>query len=122
MGDKTAARRAAVECGVSIVPGTNQPLSSPDEAKAFAAQYGYPVILKAAMGGGGRGMRVVRHGERGRAGGCKVEPGRRWEHRKQGPGQGIAWSKCRGRTRGNGVNWRRGRAHAAGQERRMQSQ
>lgn len=61
MGDKTAARRAAVECGVSIVPGTNQPLSSPDEAKAFAAQYGYPVILKAAMGGGGRGMRVVRH-------------------------------------------------------------
>lgn len=62
MGDKTAARRAAVECGVSIVPGTNNPLSSPDEAREFAAKYGYPVILKAAMGGGGRGMRVVRHG------------------------------------------------------------
>ncbi|KAG2437519.1 hypothetical protein HYH02_011162 [Chlamydomonas schloesseri] len=61
MGDKTAARRAAVECGVSIVPGTNNPLSSPDEARDFAAKYGYPVILKAAMGGGGRGMRVVRH-------------------------------------------------------------
>lgn len=75
MGDKTAARRAAVECGVSIVPGTNQPLSSPDEAKAFAAQYGYPVILKAAMGGGGRGMRVVRHGERGGAGTWKKTPG-----------------------------------------------
>ncbi|GLC41025.1 hypothetical protein PLESTB_000951200 [Pleodorina starrii] len=61
MGDKTAARRAALECGVPLVPGTNQPLSSPDEAKEFATKFGYPVILKAAMGGGGRGMRVVRH-------------------------------------------------------------
>jgi len=60
MGDKTAARRAAVECGVPVVPGTNQPIATPDEAQAFAHKYGYPVILKAAMGGGGRGMRVVR--------------------------------------------------------------
>jgi len=60
MGDKTAARRAAVECGVPVVPGTNRPIMSPEEAKDFSAKYGYPVILKAAMGGGGRGMRVVR--------------------------------------------------------------
>ncbi len=62
MGDKTAARRAAVECGVPVVPGTNEPILSPDEAKQFAHTHGYPVILKAAMGGGGRGMRVVRSG------------------------------------------------------------
>lgn len=63
MGDKTAARRAAVACGVSIVPGTNHALNSVEEAKAFAQEAGYPVILKASMGGGGRGMRVVRDGE-----------------------------------------------------------
>eukprot|EP00879_Flechtneria_rotunda_P008891 GHRR01009311.1.p1 GENE.GHRR01009311.1~~GHRR01009311.1.p1 ORF type:complete len:945 (+),score=298.10 GHRR01009311.1:108-2942(+) len=61
MGDKTAARRAAIECGVAIVPGTNQALQSAQEALAFAEEVGYPVILKAAMGGGGRGMRVVRN-------------------------------------------------------------
>ncbi|KAI8467848.1 MAG: pyruvate carboxylase [Monoraphidium minutum] len=63
MGDKTAARRAALECGVSIVPGTNQALKSADEAREFANRpdVGYPVILKASMGGGGRGMRVVRN-------------------------------------------------------------
>jgi pyruvate carboxylase len=60
MGDKTAARRAALACGVPVVPGTNEPLSSADEARAFAESAGYPVILKAAMGGGGRGMRIVR--------------------------------------------------------------
>jgi pyruvate carboxylase len=60
MGDKTAARRAALACDVPVVPGTNEPLSSADEARAFAAEAGYPVILKAAMGGGGRGMRIVR--------------------------------------------------------------
>ena len=53
---------------MSVVPGVNQPLASPDEAKEFAAKYSYPVILKAAMGGGGRGMRVVRMGERWGAG------------------------------------------------------
>ncbi|MEW5308009.1 MAG: hypothetical protein WDW36_010371, partial [Sanguina aurantia] len=61
MGDKTAARRAAVECGVSVVPGSNQAIPSSDDAKEWAAIHGYPVILKAAMGGGGRGMRVVRN-------------------------------------------------------------
>ncbi len=62
MGDKTAARRAAIECGVPIVPGTNEALRSAEEALEFAESAGYPVILKASMGGGGRGMRVVRNG------------------------------------------------------------
>eukprot|EP00882_Tetradesmus_deserticola_P002959 GHRQ01003143.1.p1 GENE.GHRQ01003143.1~~GHRQ01003143.1.p1 ORF type:complete len:576 (+),score=244.03 GHRQ01003143.1:188-1915(+) len=61
MGDKTAARRAAIACDVPIVPGTNKALESAEEALAFAEQAGYPVILKASMGGGGRGMRVVRN-------------------------------------------------------------
>jgi hypothetical protein len=43
MGDKTAARRLALEVGVPVVPGTNQPIESPDEAKTFAVQHGYPV-------------------------------------------------------------------------------
>lgn len=60
MGDKTLARQAAVSIGVPVVPGTNEPLADVEAAKAFAASAGYPVILKAAMGGGGRGMRVVR--------------------------------------------------------------
>ncbi|PRW20525.1 pyruvate carboxylase isoform A [Chlorella sorokiniana] len=59
MGDKTAARRLAVECGVPVVPGTNDALESAEQAKAFAREAGYPVILKARSGGGGRGMRVV---------------------------------------------------------------
>lgn len=62
MGDKTAARRAAIECGVPIVPGTNHALENAEEALKFAEEAGYPVILKASMGGGGRGMRVVRNG------------------------------------------------------------
>lgn len=60
MGDKTAARRLATECDVPIVPGTADALTSADEAKAFAASAGYPVMIKARSGGGGRGMRVVR--------------------------------------------------------------
>jgi acetyl-CoA carboxylase biotin carboxylase subunit len=59
MGSKTSARRAAVEAGVPIVPGTVQPLLSFDEAKATAEKFGYPVMLKAAAGGGGKGMRLV---------------------------------------------------------------
>jgi acetyl-CoA carboxylase biotin carboxylase subunit len=59
MGSKTSARRAAVEAGVPIVPGTTEPLNSHDEAREAAAKFGYPVMLKAAAGGGGKGMRQV---------------------------------------------------------------
>ena len=59
MGSKTSARRAAVEAGVPIVPGTVEPLQSLEEASATAEKFGYPVMLKAAAGGGGKGMRLV---------------------------------------------------------------
>ncbi|KJH44199.1 pyruvate carboxylase [Dictyocaulus viviparus] len=56
---KVAARQAAIEAGVQVVPGTATPIISADEAITFAEQYGTPIILKAAYGGGGRGMRRV---------------------------------------------------------------
>ncbi len=59
MGAKTSARRAAVAAGVPVVPGTTEPLSSLDEAREVAASFGYPVMLKASAGGGGKGMRLV---------------------------------------------------------------
>ncbi|BFZ57918.1 pyruvate carboxylase [Savitreella phatthalungensis] len=59
LGDKTKARTLAMKVGVPVVPGTEGPIESIDEAKSFVEQYGFPVIIKAAMGGGGRGMRVV---------------------------------------------------------------
>lgn len=49
--------------GVPVVPGTDSPISSLQEAQAFAQTYGFPIIFKAAYGGGGRGMRVVREYE-----------------------------------------------------------
>ena len=60
MGDKTAARKIARDTKVAMVPGTVEALRSDDEARALARQVGYPVMLKAAMGGGGKGMRLVR--------------------------------------------------------------
>ncbi|KAI7865330.1 pyruvate carboxylase [Spinellus fusiger] len=60
LGDKTKARQIAMDCEVPVVPGTPGPVSEYTEAKAFIEQYGFPIIIKAAMGGGGRGMRVVR--------------------------------------------------------------
>jgi len=59
MGSKTSARRAAIEAGVPIVPGTVEPLNSLDEARNIAEQFGYPIMLKASAGGGGKGMRLV---------------------------------------------------------------
>lgn len=59
MGSKTSARRAAVDAGVSIVPGTVAALKSLAEAEKTAEEFGYPVMLKAAAGGGGKGMRLV---------------------------------------------------------------
>jgi acetyl-CoA carboxylase biotin carboxylase subunit len=60
MGSKTAARTLAIGAGVPVVPGTTTPLSGEREAHQIAEQFGYPVLLKAAAGGGGKGMRVVR--------------------------------------------------------------
>ena len=59
MGSKTSARRAAIEASVPIVPGTVEALKSVEEASKTAAEFGYPVMLKAAAGGGGKGMRLV---------------------------------------------------------------
>jgi len=59
MGSKTAARTLAVANGVPVVPGTTEPLKNAKEAEKIAKTFGYPVLLKAAAGGGGKGMRVV---------------------------------------------------------------
>lgn len=63
VGDKVSARDLAAKANVPTVPGTPGPIESVEEAEAFVAEYGYPVIIKAAFGGGGRGMRVVREGD-----------------------------------------------------------
>lgn len=63
VGDKVSARTLALENNVPVVPGTPGPIDSTEEAKAFVEKYGFPVIIKAAFGGGGRGMRVVREGD-----------------------------------------------------------
>ncbi|HVZ76609.1 MAG TPA: acetyl-CoA carboxylase biotin carboxylase subunit [Gemmatimonadaceae bacterium] len=60
MGDKAAARKAMTAVGVPIVPGTPGPVEDADEALEFAKQIGFPVIIKAAAGGGGKGMRVAK--------------------------------------------------------------
>jgi acetyl-CoA/propionyl-CoA carboxylase biotin carboxyl carrier protein len=59
MGSKTAARRAMQAAGVPIVPGTTEPVSSAEQLGAIAREIGYPVLIKAAAGGGGKGMKVV---------------------------------------------------------------
>lgn len=59
MGSKTSARRVAIKAGAPVVPGTEQGIRDYEEARATAAHIGYPVLLKAAAGGGGKGMRAV---------------------------------------------------------------
>ena len=59
MGSKTSARRAAIAAGAPVVPGTTEALKSLDDARATAAKFGYPIMLKASAGGGGKGMRQV---------------------------------------------------------------
>jgi acetyl-CoA/propionyl-CoA carboxylase biotin carboxyl carrier protein len=59
MGDKISSRQAAVAAGVKVDPGTTSPTESADEVVEFGREYGWPVAVKAAFGGGGRGMRVV---------------------------------------------------------------
>lgn len=61
MGDKTSARRLMIQRGVPVVPGTENAVTSADEADRIAQEVGYPVLLKAAAGGGGKGMRLVEH-------------------------------------------------------------
>ena len=60
MGNKTAARTLALQHGVPVVPGTTESLRDANDARTVAAEFGYPVLLKAAAGGGGKGMRIVR--------------------------------------------------------------
>jgi acetyl-CoA/propionyl-CoA carboxylase biotin carboxyl carrier protein len=59
LGDKVRARHIAREAGAPLTPGTTDPVSGADEVLAFAREYGYPVAIKAAFGGGGRGLKVA---------------------------------------------------------------
>jgi acetyl-CoA carboxylase biotin carboxylase subunit len=59
MGDKVEAKRTAAKLGLPLVPGSEGPVEGPEEARAVAAETGYPLIVKAASGGGGRGMKIV---------------------------------------------------------------
>lgn len=63
LGDKVSARTLAIKSDVPVVPGTEGPVEKYEDVKAFTDQYGFPIIIKAAFGGGGRGMRVVREQE-----------------------------------------------------------
>ncbi len=63
MGDKAQAREAAKKTGAPVVPGSEGPLKDVEEARAIADEIGYPIILKASAGGGGRGIRIVRDPE-----------------------------------------------------------
>src|SRR5690625_369459 len=60
-GDKVKAKTEAEKAGLPIIPGSDGPVSSISEVKQFAEKHGYPIIIKASLGGGGRGMRIVKH-------------------------------------------------------------
>ena len=63
LGDKVSARNLAMKAKVPIVPGTEDPVAKYEDVKTFTDKHGFPIIIKAAFGGGGRGMRVVRDQE-----------------------------------------------------------
>ena len=63
MGDKISARKRMIGAGVPVVPGTTEPLKNADEALRICNEIGYPVLLKASMGGGGKGMRLIHSAE-----------------------------------------------------------
>ncbi|KAE9381432.1 pyruvate carboxylase-like protein [Stipitochalara longipes BDJ] len=63
LGDKVSARTIAIKAGVPVVPGTEGAVDKFEDVKKFTDEYGFPIIIKAAYGGGGRGMRVVREQE-----------------------------------------------------------
>ncbi|MET0753113.1 MAG: biotin carboxylase N-terminal domain-containing protein, partial [Pyrinomonadaceae bacterium] len=63
MGGKMSARKIAIEAGVPVVPGTTEALESAEEAIKVAKEFGFPVMLKASAGGGGKGMRLVKREE-----------------------------------------------------------
>ncbi len=61
LGNKSNARNTMIAAGVPVIPGSKEPLYHAEEALAIAEEVGYPVIVKAALGGGGKGMRVAYH-------------------------------------------------------------
>ncbi|MEV0060785.1 acetyl-CoA carboxylase biotin carboxylase subunit [Nocardia sp. NPDC050718] len=63
LGDKSTARALMADAGLPLLPGSRDPIDDADAARALAEEIGYPVIIKAVAGGGGRGMRVVRDGD-----------------------------------------------------------
>ena len=67
MGDKISARKAAAAGGVEAVPGTVEPIGGVDDILAFGDEHGYPIAIKAAYGGGGKGMKVVHDSEKAQA-------------------------------------------------------
>lgn len=62
-GDKITAKDVAIKNGLQTIPGTDEPVQSLEEVQEFAHKHGYPIMIKAAMGGGGRGMRIVKDDE-----------------------------------------------------------